>query len=187
MIYPIIAYGDPVLKKVAKEVSKEDGDLKVLIADMYETMKAAYGVGLAAPQIGKSIRLFIVDGSSLEEGNAKDFKQVFINPSIISEGEGTFVFEEGCLSIPGVRKEVTRPASIVVTYFDENWDFHQVELDGVKARIFQHEFDHLEGILFTDHLKTLQKQLLKSKLLNISKGYAAADYKMKFYNVNKQR
>jgi peptide deformylase len=177
MIYPIIAYGDPVLKKPAKEVEKGHKDLPKLIADMFETMYNAHGVGLAAPQIGLGLRLFIVDGAPLDEG---DFKKVFINPEILEERGADWPYEEGCLSIPGIRSEVMRAPKLRLRYYDERWNLHTENFEGMKARIIQHEYDHIEGVLFIDHLSTMKKRLLKGKLANISKGKVDAEYKMKF-------
>lgn len=191
MILPIVAYGSPILKKEGEEIDKDYKDLDQLIANMFETMYEASGVGLAAPQIDKSIRLFIVDASpfaEVEEGEEPDpmaaglegFKKVFINP-IIEEEEGEeWAFNEGCLSIPNIREEVFRKPKIKISYFDENWDFHEEDYDGYAARIIQHEYDHVDGILFTDHLSPLKKRLLKKKLTNISKGETEAKYRMKF-------
>jgi peptide deformylase len=191
MILPIVAYGDPVLKKEGLEISKEYPNLDKLIADMFETMYNSQGVGLAAPQIGKSIRLFIVDGSpfaDLEEGEEEDplavdmenFKQVFINPIIEEELGEEWGFNEGCLSIPKIREEVFRKEKIVISYYDENWQLKEETFEGYKARIIQHEYDHVEGVLFTDHLSPLKRKLLSKKLQNISKGDIEVDYRMKF-------
>lgn len=181
MIYPVVAYGDPVLKKVAVQIENFDSDLLKLIEDMYETMYEASGVGLAAPQIGKSIRLFVVDASGFDKPETKDFKKAFVNP-LITETEGPDEgFEEGCLSIPGVRREVKRPTKIKLEYFDEKGKKYHEWFDGLKARVIQHEYDHIEGVLFTDRLSSLQKQLLKGKLNDISKGNVYADYRMKFF------
>ncbi|GAA0875065.1 peptide deformylase [Wandonia haliotis] len=191
MILPIVAYGDPVLKKMAEEIDEDYEGLDQLIADMFETMYAAHGVGLAAPQIGRSIRLFVVDASPFAEPDedgeedpraegVENFKKVFINP-IIEEEEGKeWAFNEGCLSIPKIREDVQRKPKIRVTYFDENWEFHEEEFDGYAARVVQHEYDHIEGILFTDHISPLKKRLLQKKLTNISKGLVDVDYRMKF-------
>lgn len=187
MIYPIIAYGDPVLKKVAEDISQDYPDLQQLIADMYETMYEAGGIGLAAPQIGKSIRLFIVDTAPLERKDVPEFKKVFINASILEEYGDDWKYDEGCLSIPGVRGEVSRPSKLKIHYFDENWKEHTEELDGMPARIIQHEYDHIEGILFVEHLSSLKRQLIKGKLSNLSKGYTDAQYRMKFYHQDKRR
>jgi peptide deformylase len=180
MIYPIVAFGDPVLKREATKLVEGETDLKKLVADMFETMYNAHGVGLAAPQIGKSIRMFVVDAEGFDEIECKGFKKVFINPEILEESEETWAFEEGCLSIPGVREDVWRPEWIKISYLDENWKQHIVELDGLNARVFQHEYDHIDGILFTDHVSALKKRLNQKKLLNISKGKVDVDYRMKF-------
>ncbi|MFK7899772.1 MAG: peptide deformylase [Cyclobacteriaceae bacterium] len=186
MILPIVAYGDPVLKKKGKEIEKGDKSLSELIENMFETMYNAHGVGLAAPQIGQSLRLFVVDGSPLLEDNEdekeKDFKKVFINPTILEEEGEEWEFEEGCLSIPSIRENVWRSDVIKIHYFDENWIEHTEEYDDIRARIIQHEYDHIEGVLFTDYLPSLKKRLLKRKLENISKGKVDVAYKMKFRN-----
>ncbi|HBH24530.1 MAG TPA: peptide deformylase [Cytophagales bacterium] len=182
MIYPIVAYGHPVLKKRAKNIEKGEIDVLQLAEDMFETMHAASGIGLAAPQIGKSIRMFIVDSSPMEEEDLMDFKKVFINPEIIEEEGEEWAFEEGCLSIPTIREDVNRNGKLRIRYFDENWEEKEEEFDGLKARIIQHEYDHIEGILFTDHLSAFKKRLLKGKLSNISKGNVKVDYRMTFPN-----
>jgi peptide deformylase len=182
MIYPIVAYGHPVLKKRAKNIEKGEIDVLQLAKDMFETMHAASGIGLAAPQIGKSIRMFIVDSSPMEEEDLMDFKKVFINPEIIEEEGEEWAFEEGCLSIPTIREDVNRNGKLRIRYFDENWEEKEEEFDGLKARIIQHEYDHIEGILFTDHLSAFKKRLLKGKLSNISKGNVKVDYRMTFPN-----
>ncbi len=186
MILPIVAYGDPVLRKEGVDIDKDYPGLEDLIKNMFETMYNAHGVGLAAPQIGKSIRLFIIDTSGfVEEGEEdaeglKDFKKVFINAEIIEEDGDDFVFNEGCLSIPEVRGDVDRPERLVIRYFDENWVEHEETYEGLKARVIQHEYDHIDGILFTDHLSPLRKNMLKKKLNNISKGQIQVGYRMKF-------
>lgn len=191
MILPIVAYGDPVLKKEAEEISKDYPNLDELIADMFETMYKAQGVGLAAPQIGKSIRMFIVDGSPFADRDEEEeedpmaigmenFKKVFINPIIEEEKGEEWGFNEGCLSIPKIREEVFRQEKIVISYYDEHWNLHEESFDGYKARIIQHEYDHIEGVLFTDHLSSLKRKLLSKRLQNISKGEIEVDYKMKF-------
>ena len=180
MIYPIVAYGDPVLKKEALDIEKGDFDVKELAENMFTTMYKAHGVGLAAPQIGKSLRMFVVDASPFEEKECEGFKKVFINPEILEESEEEWAFEEGCLSIPGVREDVFRPEWIKIKYNDEDWNEHTIELDGLAARVFQHEFDHIDGVLFTDHISVLKKRLNKKRLLNISKGKVDVDYRMKF-------
>ncbi len=190
MILPIVAYGDPILKMIAEEIPENSPELTQLIADMFETMYLAKGVGLAAPQIGQSIRLFIVDGAPFadEEGEEPDpkavgidsFKKVFVNPIIEEQSGEVWAFQEGCLSIPKIRENVHRKESILVSYFDENWLFHEERFDGYAARIIQHEYDHLEGILFIDKLAPLKKKLLAKRLGNIVLGLVDVDYKMKF-------
>lgn len=198
MILPIVAYGSPVLKKEGEEIEEDYEGLDALIENMFETMYEANGVGLAAPQIDKSIRLFIVDASPFaetEEGEEPDpkaeglenFKKVFINPIIEEESGDEWAFAEGCLSIPTIREEVMRKEKIRISYYDENWEYHEEEFDGYAARIIQHEYDHVDGILFTDRLSPLKKRLLKKKLTNISKGDVEVKYRMKFPNVKKGR
>ena len=180
MILPIVAYGDPVLKKRALVIDKNYPGLKELIENMFETMYQSNGVGLAAPQIGLSIRLFIVDGNPYDEEEVKGFKKVFINPVVSEENGEKWKFNEGCLSIPGVREDVQRKAEIAIQYYDENWKIHKDVYNGLSARIVQHEYDHIEGILFTDRISPLRKRLLKNKLVDISKGDVEVEYKMKF-------
>lgn len=191
MVLPIRAYGDPVLKKFAQDIEPGHPGLDKLIEDMFETMYAASGVGLAAPQIGQSIRLFIVDaspfaededGDSDENAQLKDFKKVFINPYIVEEEGEEWPFEEGCLSIPNIREEVVRQEKIVLQYQDENFVEHEEEFTGFAARVIQHEHDHLDGILFTDHLKPLRRRLLQGKLRDISQGRTDVKYRMRFPN-----
>lgn len=178
MIYPIVMYGDPVLRQKAKPIAPGT-DLTQLIEDMFETMHGANGIGLAAPQIGKSIRLFIVDGTVLEdEPDMEGFKKVFVNPEIIQELGEPWEFEEGCLSIPNIREKVSRKANLKIRYQDENWAEHEEEYDGMKARIIQHEYDHIEGKLFVDYLPALKKRLLKGKLADISKGKVDTEYRI---------
>ncbi len=189
MVLPIRAFGDPVLKKVAADIEPGHPGLEQLIKDMFETMYAANGVGLAAPQVGQSIRLFVVDaspfaededGKPTEEAHLKDFKRVFINPYIVEEEGEEWGFEEGCLSIPGIREEVERQPRIVLQYQDEKFRDHEEEFEGYAARVIQHEHDHLDGILFTDHLTPLRKRMLKGKLRDISLGKTDAKYTMRF-------
>lgn len=182
MIYPITAYGDPVLREKAQDIPQNDPELNKLIDDMFETMYHAHGVGLAAPQIGKAIRLFVIDSKPfMEEGEEdKGVKRAFINPVILEETGEEWGFEEGCLSIPGVREEVWRPERVLIRYYDQNWQVHEEEFDDMTARVIQHEYDHIEGILFTDHLSPLRKRLIKGKLTKITKGDVDADYRMKF-------
>jgi peptide deformylase len=182
MVLPIVAYGTPVLKEKAQDITPDYPDLKQLIADMFDTMYAAKGVGLAAPQIGKSIRLFVVDVSPFadDEPQLDGVKKVFINPQIIEEQGVEWKFNEGCLSIPNVREDVLRKPEISIKYQDENFVEHQEYISGLLARVIQHEYDHIEGILFTDRVSQLRKTLIKAKLINISKGNVHVDYKMKF-------
>jgi peptide deformylase len=189
MVLPIRAFGDPVLKKVAADIEPGHPGLEQLIKDMFETMYAANGVGLAAPQVGQSIRLFIVDaspfaededGKPTEDAHLKDFKKVFINPYIVEEEGEEWSFEEGCLSIPGIREEVERQPRIVLQYQDEHFKEHEQEFEGYAARVIQHEHDHLDGILFTDHLPPLRKRMLKGKLRDISIGKTDVKYAMRF-------
>lgn len=180
MIYPIVVFGEPVLRKKAADIEKGSIDVKQLADDLFETMEAASGIGIAAPQVGKSIRMFVVDGTKLDdEGDMESFRKVFINPEIISEEGDEWKMEEGCLSIPGIREDVSRNEQVTIRYYDENWEEHEETFDGMKARIIQHEYDHIEGILFTDHISPLKKRILKGKLSNISKGKFKADYRTK--------
>lgn len=184
MILPIVAYGDPVLRKETEEIDANYPDLKQLIADMFETMYHSKGVGLAAPQIGLPIRLFIVDAAGFnEDGEAPElegFKRVFINPIIIEEKGKEWKFEEGCLSIPGIREEVSRKLELHIEYYNENFELVEEKLDGLGARVVQHEYDHIEGILFVDKINPLRKQLIKSRLNAIVKGEVKVGYRMKF-------
>ncbi len=179
MIYPIVVYGDPVLRKKAADIEKGTVDVELLAQDMFETMHAASGIGLAAPQIGMPLRMFVVDGSPLEEPGMDDFKKVFINAQITERNGKPVVMEEGCLSIPGVRDNVERLDSITIRYFDELWNEHTETYHNMQARIIQHEYDHIEGILFTDHLSAFKKRIIKNKLINISRGKCTADYRIK--------
>jgi peptide deformylase len=182
MVYPIVVYGDPILRKRAREIEKGSLDIPTLVQDMYETMYAAHGVGLAAPQIGKSVRLFVVDGTSMdeedEEEDMSDFKKAFINPVIVEEEGDSWEFEEGCLSIPNIRENVTRPEKLRIRYLDEEGNPKEEEYDGMKARIIQHEYDHLEGKMFIDYLSPLKKRMLKGKLTDISKGDVDTQYRI---------
>jgi len=196
MILPIIAYGDTVLRKVGSDIDKEYPKLKELIANMWETMYNANGVGLAAPQIGLPIRLFLVDTSPFaddeeltveEQKQLEGFKQVFINAYIEEETGEEWAFNEGCLSIPDVREDVSRKGLIKMTYLDENFKKQERTFDGLLARVIQHEYDHIEGILFTDKLSSLKKRLIKGRLSNISKGKIDVDYRMRFPNMKKGR
>lgn len=181
MIYPIVIYGSEVLRKPSEELTKEYPELPKLIEDMFLTMAAADGCGLAAPQIGKNIRLFVVDCSAWgeEDEACKDYKKAFINPEIYAASEETDLFNEGCLSLPGLHEDVRRPVAIRMRYLDENFVEHDEEFDGFRARVIQHEYDHLDGKVFTDRLSPLRRQLLKSKLLGMSKGKYRCAYKTK--------
>lgn len=179
MIYPIVAYGNPILKKEAEELA-EGSDLSILIKDMYATMDHANGVGLAAPQINQGVRLFVIDSSLMldEDDEEKGIRRAFINPIILDEYGDSYGFEEGCLSIPEVRAEIIRPEKLTIEYYDENWNLKEEEFSGMTARVIQHEYDHLEGILFVDYLKGLKKRLIQSKLIDVSKGKISTDYRM---------
>ena len=190
MVLPIIAYGDPVLRKVATDISPDYPNLNTLIANMYDTMNYAYGVGLAAPQIGLPIRLFVVDTAPFADDDElteeertflSNFKKTFINAKITEETGDKWLFNEGCLSIPGVREDVSRQKQITIEFVDEQFSPQRLTLTGLAARVVQHEYDHIEGILFTDKLSSFKKQLIKGKLTNISKGKVKVDYRMKFY------
>lgn len=181
MVYPIVVYGSPILRKKAVEIEKDYPDMKQLVDDMFETMYKADGMGLAAPQIGKSIRIFIIDLTALEEDDPslKDFKKTFINPKIIEEDGEIWTFNEGCLSLPTIREDVNRKSKIRIQYYDENFEFYDERYDGVKARVIEHEYDHLEGILFPDRLPPLRRKLLKGKLSAITKLKVDIPYKIK--------
>jgi peptide deformylase len=195
MVLPIVAYGDPVLKKKAGDITQAYPNLDTLLANMFETMYNAYGVGLAAPQIGLPIRLFVVDTAPFsdddlteeEQMKLKMFKRVFINAKILKEEGQEWAFNEGCLSIPDVREDVLRKPKITVEYLDEKFVKHTDEFDGLIARVIQHEYDHIEGILFTDKLSGLKKRLIQGRLNKISKGEIDVDYRMRFPNAKKKR
>ena len=199
MILPIVAYGDPVLRKVAQEIPKDYPNLDEVISNMFDTMYNAIGVGLAAPQIGKSIRLFIIETKPFAERDEDDdedddeftpaeraelegFKLVFINAKIVSEDGDEWKFNEGCLSIPKIREDVFRAESIRIKYYDEHFEFHDKHYDGLIARVILHEYDHIEGKLFTDRINPLRRRLLQGKLNDISKGKVDVGYKMRFPN-----
>ena len=184
MVLPIIGYGSIVLKTKAKEIPADYPELNKLISDMYETMYDASGVGLAAPQIGKSIRLFVFDSDDFEQNSGfevKSVKKTFINPVMINESGEKASFEEGCLSIPNIREHINRKSDITIRYQDENFIDHQETFSGILARVIQHEYDHLEGTLFTDKISPFKKKLIKGKLNNIMIGKVSVDYKMKFF------
>ena len=179
---PVYVYGMSVLRKVAREIDEDFEGLDQLIEEMYETMVVSEGVGLAAPQIGKSLRIFVVDATRMEdvddEPGLKDFKKVFINPVILDEWGDQWSFSEGCLSIPNIREDVSRHSHVRIEYYDEQWNLHEEEYDGVRARIIQHEYDHLNGRLFTDLINPLRKKLIAPKLKAISRGRVDCDYKI---------
>jgi peptide deformylase len=179
MTYPIVIYGHPILRKVAVEINKDYPELQKLIEDLFETMYHSEGMGLAAPQIGRSIRIFVIDGTPVaeDEPSLAGFKKTFINAHITERCGELQPMNEGCLSIPNLREEVMRESHIRINYYDENWEYHDEVFDGYKARIIQHEYDHTEGILFTDKVNPLRKRLLKGKLTAISKGQFEANYK----------
>jgi len=196
MILPIFAYGEPVLRKKGAVIDKDYPKLEELLENMFETMYEASGIGLAAPQIGHPIRLFLVDASPFaededlseeERASLGNLKKVFINAQIVEEVGEEWAFNEGCLSIPDVREDVFRQSDVVIEYQDENFEKHRDTFTGIAARIIQHEYDHIEGILFTDKLSPLKKRLIKAKLSNISKGKVSIDYRMRFPNVKKKR
>ena len=190
MKYPIIAYGDPVLRRKATSIEPaEYPHITKIIEDMFETMYAAHGIGLAAPQVGLSMRLFIIDADTFadEDPALKGFKKVFINACIEEESGEEWAFNEGCLSIPDIREDVYRQPVVRLSYYDENWKHHDETFKGMAARIIQHEYDHIEGKLFTDKLSPLRKRLIEKKLTDISRGIVDIDYKMKFPAVKKGR
>ena len=196
MILPIVAYGDPVLRKKAVNIDKDYPELDVLLENMFETMYGAHGIGLAAPQVGRAIRIFLVDATPFEDDEdlseeerkmLSTFKKVFINAEIIEETGDEWAFNEGCLSIPDIREDVFRQDTITIKYQDENFKEHTETYSGIAARIIQHEYDHIEGILFTDKLSPLKNRLIKGKLNNISKGKVSIDYRMRFPNQKKKR
>jgi len=196
MILPVVAYGDPVLKKKAKEITSEYPEFEKFMSDMWETMYNAHGVGLAAPQVGRSIRIFIVDASPFAKDEdqspeqqevLKSFKKAFINPVIIEETGEEWAFNEGCLSIPDVREDVYRRENVTIKYLDEDFNEHTETYNGLAARVIQHEYDHIEGVLFTDKLSSLKKRIIKGKLNNISKGKINAEYRMRFPLAKKGR
>src|SRR5688572_24499637 len=199
MVLPIVVYGDPVLRKVGVEIDKNYEGLEQLIADMFETMYNASGVGLAAPQVGKAIRLFVIDATPFAEKEEdeeseftdkelqelKDFKKVFINAKMLDEEGDEWKFNEGCLSIPKLREDVARKPKIRIEYYDQNFKKHTESYEGVIARVIQHEYDHIQGILFTDKISPLKRKLIAGKLADISKGKVNAEYKIKVYKPKK--
>ena len=187
MFLPIVAYGDPILKEVGEEIGPDYPKLEELIENMYETMYASRGVGLAAPQIGLSIRLFIVDCSSFEEEepHLAGFKKTFINAEILEEEGEEWLFSEGCLSIPEVREDIARKPKITICYFDENFVEHTETYEGFAARVIQHEYDHTEGVLFTEYLSPLRRRMIKRRLSDIMNGKIKPGYRMRFYKPKK--
>jgi peptide deformylase len=180
MILPIVAFGHPILKNKAQEVKPNEPELQTFIDNMFATMSHAEGVGLAAPQVNKSLRLFIADLSLLDikEEEGKNFKQTFINPVIVERIGDPTPYNEGCLSVPDIHEDVMRPPKIRIQYFDRDWNKHDEWLEGVPARVCQHEYDHIEGILFVEHLSNLKKMVLKRKLNDMTRGIVKANYKM---------
>lgn len=182
MILPVTAYGHPVLRKVAEDIDKDYPNFEEFMNNMWETMYHTDGVGLAAPQVNRAIRVFVIDATpySEEMPEAKEFKKAFYNARVVEEDGEEWLQNEGCLSIPGIREDVPRKKKVHIQYYDENWEFHDEWYEGMLARIIQHEYDHLEGTMFTDRLSTIRKSLLRTKLSNISKGKVVVDYKMIF-------
>ena len=189
MVVPVYAYGHPVLKKVCVDIDKDYPDLEKLVENMWDTMYFSKGVGLAGPQVGHAIRLFVVDTQqTLDEKEVdKGIKKVFINAEIIEDGGDLVAYEEGCLSIPNIHADVVRPEYIIMEYYDENFEKHTEKFDGINARVIQHEYDHTEGILFTELIKPIRRKMVKKKLENIRKGKIIAEYKLKFSTTAKIR
>jgi len=190
MKYPIIAYGDPVLRRKATAIAPDEyPHIKELIENMFETMYAAHGVGLAAPQVGLSMRLFVVDASPFadDDPSLTGFKKVFINAAVLDETGEEWAFNEGCLSIPDIREDIYRQKCVRISYYDEEWKHREETFSGMAARIIQHEYDHIEGKLFTDKLSPLRRRLIDKKLNDISKGIVDVEYKMKFPAAKKGR
>jgi peptide deformylase len=190
MKFPILAYGDPILKRKATAIEPDEyPHIKELVENMFETMYAARGVGLAAPQIGMSMRLFVIDATPFadEDDNLKEFKKAFINAQILEENGEQWAFNEGCLSIPDIREDIYRKPTLKISYYDEDWKHHEETFSGMAARVIQHEYDHIEGKLFTDKLSPLRRRLIEKKLTDISKGIVEVEYKMKFPAVKKGR
>jgi peptide deformylase len=179
MTYPIYVYGHPVLRRVAEDIDRDDPGLATFIADMFETMYNSDGLGLAAPQVGKSLRLFVIDGEPLSKDHPemKDFRKAFINPQVVERKGEKVPMSEGCLSLPGIHEEVLRESEIRIQYYDAEWNFHDEVYEGYKARVMLHEYDHLDGVLFSDRLSPLRRKLIKGKLNDISKGKFEAGYR----------
>jgi len=182
MVLPVTAYGHPILRRVAEEIDKDYPELDQFISDMFETMYASDGIGLAAPQVNRSIRVFVIDGTPYADKMPElaDFKKVFINPYILEEEGKNVAMDEGCLSIPNIREDVTRQEEVVIEYYDENWELKEERYTGFEARVIQHEYDHLEGTLFTDKISPLRKTLIRRKLNDITKGKVDVKYRMIF-------
>jgi len=182
MVLPVYVYGMSVLRKVAPDIPQDYKELDQLITDLFETMHVSDGVGLAAPQIGKSLRIFVVDttpmGESGKDPELVNFRKVFINPYIVEEWGDPWSFEEGCLSLPNIREEVSRPSRLRIEYYDENWNLKEEDYDGIRARVIQHEYDHLDGKLFVDKISPIRRKLLTTRLNAISHGRADCDYRM---------
>ena len=181
MIYPIVVYGSPVLRKKAPPVAKDYPNLNQFVTDLFETMEKSDGIGLAAPQVGRSIRIFVIDASALadEHPELNGFRKAFINPQIVERSDEISTYNEGCLSLPTIREELERPSKIKISYVDEDFITHEESYDGIIARIIQHEYDHLDGILLVDHLNPLKRKMLEGKLKAISKGKVETAYKIK--------
>ena len=182
MVLPVYVYGMSVLRKISSDIPEDFEGLGQMIEDLFETMRASEGIGLAAPQVGKSLRIFVVDTSPIAEDKGepelKDFKKVFINPYILEEWGDPWSFEEGCLSLPQIREEVSRPDHVRIEYFDEHWNLLEEEYDGIRARVIQHEYDHLDGKLFVDKINPIRRKLLTPRLNAISHGKVDCDYKI---------
>ncbi len=181
MILPVYVFGSPILRRISVDIDKDYKGLQIFMDDLWETMYKSDGLGLAAPQVGKSIRMFVIDASPLVEDDPtlKDFKKIFINARITEKSDDEWAFTEGCLSIPNIREEIYRPSKIRIEYYDENWAFHDEYFDGIPARIIQHEYDHLEGLMFVDKISPLRRRLLMGKLTAITKGKVDVSYKIK--------
>jgi peptide deformylase len=181
MVYPIFLYGSPVLRKVAADIDKNFPNLQAFVQNMFETMEKSEGVGLAAPQVGESVRVIVINGKPMaeEDKTMENFKKAFINPKILKRFGEDVIYNEGCLSLPGIREDITRKEKVRVAYYDENFEFHEEEFEGFQARVIQHEYDHIEGMMLIDHVSPLKRKILKKRLANISKGIVDVTYKTK--------
>jgi peptide deformylase len=179
MIYPVTVFGDPVLRKKAEPITSDFQDLKGFILNMFDTMYNSDGVGLAAPQVGQAIRIFVIDSTSTEEDELPGIKKAFINPEILEKTGDEWVMNEGCLSLPEIREDVARPETVRIKYLDEDFKEHDETYSGFTSRVIQHEYDHLDGVMFVDYLNPLRKRILKSKLSAISKGKVIPKYRIK--------